>query len=42
VHQKLDEFLRRGTPEDLMAANELMKLMAGYVRARPLRKLPSL
>ena len=35
LDQKLDELLRRGTPEDLAAANELMKLMAGYVRSLP-------
>jgi len=27
----LDELLRRGTPADLEAANDLMKIMAGYV-----------
>jgi len=27
---KLDELLRRGTPQDLAQANELMKAMAGY------------
>jgi len=30
--QKLDELLRRGTPADLVAANDLMKIMASYVR----------
>jgi len=29
---KLDELLRRGTPADLEAANDLMKIMAGYDR----------
>lgn len=29
---KLDELLRRGTPADLEAANDLMKVMAGYDR----------
>jgi hypothetical protein len=31
--QKLQELLRRGTPADLAAANDLMKVMAGYVCA---------
>jgi len=31
LFQKLQELLRRGTPEDLEKANELMKVMAGYV-----------
>lgn len=27
---KLQELIRRGTPEDLQEANKLMKVMAGY------------
>ncbi len=29
---KLQELLRRGTPADLQAANDLMKVMSGFVR----------
>lgn len=29
--QKLQELLRRGTPKDLAAAQELMKILAGAV-----------
>jgi len=32
MFKKLDELLRRGTPADLEAANDLMKIMAGYDR----------
>lgn len=28
---KLEDLLRKGTPADLRAANELMKVMSGYV-----------
>ena len=30
--QKLQELLRRGTPAALEEANELMKILAGYVK----------
>jgi hypothetical protein len=30
--QKLQELIRRGTPKDLAAAQELMKVMSGAVR----------
>jgi ADP-ribosylation factor-binding protein GGA len=33
--QKLQELIRRGTPKDLAAAQELMKIMAGAVRPKP-------
>lgn len=28
---RLEDLLRRGTPADLRAANELMKVMSGFV-----------
>lgn len=31
ICQKLQELIRRGTPKDLAAAQELMKVMAGAV-----------
>jgi hypothetical protein len=31
--QKLQELIRRGTPKDLAAAQELMKIMSGAVRS---------
>jgi hypothetical protein len=31
MQQKLQELIRRGTPADLAEANELMKILAGYV-----------
>lgn len=34
--QKLQELIRRGTPKDLAAAQELMKVMSGAVSARSL------
>lgn len=34
LSQKLQELIRRGTPKDLAAAQELMKIMAGAVRRR--------
>lgn len=33
VHEaKLEDLLRKGTPADLKAANELMQVMSGHVR----------
>lgn len=31
VYQKLQELIRRGRPQDLVEANQLMKVMTGYV-----------
>lgn len=39
VHEaKLEDLLRKGTPADLKAANELMQVMSGYVRLEDQRR----
>lgn len=37
--QKLQELIRRGTPKDLAAAQELMKVMSGAVRPPSLSRI---